>query len=139
MIDLIKFIVTHEGRQWAYLGYLGECLSLVKRYIQDMTGIDPPASGTGSAWGYWKIFPAPLGRYYERIEYLEGVNFPTPGDIVIWQPSKYASQYGHIDICVVSYPEAGVFVGFDQNWKGRRSAHLVTHTMRDVIGWLRAK
>ncbi len=133
---ILEFVAKYENKllAWPKGMYAGECLSLAKQYIQEMYDIYPPASGTGSAYGYWLNFPDPLGSVLEKVEYAPGL-VPNQGDIVIWRPTP-AGVYGHIDIFVCG--DERRFVGFDQNWGGRK-AHLVMHDYQNVVGWLRGK
>ncbi len=111
--------------------YRGECLSLVKQYIQERYAISPPPSGVGSAWGYWTNFPDPLPSVLAKVEYAPGA-YPAAGDIVIWRKTGRMLD-GHISIAVTGYQEG--FIGFEQNWF-TRAAGLVWHNYKDVYGWL---
>lgn len=139
MIDLSDFIAKYQNESIGYPGgmYRGECLSLVKQYILERYGIDPPPSGVGSAWGYWVNFPEPLRSVFRKIEYTpENPPFMWPGDIIIWRKTPKMLN-GHIAICFDSNWDNG-FISFDQNWFGR-AAGLVWHEYSpDIYGWLRA-
>lgn len=135
MIGLSEFISKYQNKVIGYPGgmYRGECLSLVKQYILERYGIDPPPSGVGSAWGYWVNFPEPLPRVFEKFEYPP--EFMWPGDIIIWRKTPKMLD-GHIAICVDSNWANG-FISFEQNWYSRK-AMLVWHEYTpDIYGWLR--
>lgn len=135
-MNLNEFVAKYEGQTVGYPdgSYVGECLSIVKRYILECFNLNPPPSGSGSAYGYWSNFPDPLGEVFKKVENtVDGV--PKRGDIVIWQPWS-TNQYGHIDIFLDG--NEFWFNGFDQNWGGRH-AHKVTHDYKNVVGWLTPK
>lgn len=129
----LGFVDKYQRKTVGYPGgmYYGECLSLVKRYIQELYGIDPPASGVKAAWGYWDLFPEPLPQAFDRVAYELG-KMPSPGDIVIWKKTAKIPN-GHISIAVSGYPEG--FISFEQNWY-RKEASLVLHDYANVYGWL---
>jgi len=133
-MNLQGFISKYQGKTKGYPtdnDYQGECLSIVKLYIKEVFNINPPPSGSNSAYGYWSNFPSPLNTVFKKVAYSPGL-IPQPGDIPIWN-TKVGNGYGHIDVVV----DAGRnnFTGFDQNWGGRH-AHLVTHDYSNIVGWL---
>lgn len=133
-----QFIDKYIGKTKGYptdADYNGECLSLVKLYIKEIHGINPPPSGTNSAYGYWTNFPNPLGTVFTKVEYKDGV-IAKKGWIAIWKPT-IGNKYGHIDI-VVKDGDQDFFSGFDQNWNGRQ-AHLVSHNYENIEGFLAPK
>lgn len=138
MKTLNQFIKDYEGKSVGYPDgkYVGECLSIVKLYIKECFGIDPPPSGTNSAYGYWSNFPTPLGTVFEKIENTPD-NFPSLGDIVIWKPWE-TNKYGHIDICVDDKADVDGFAGMDQNW-GMKTFERIGHDYKNVVGWLTPK
>lgn len=111
--------------------YKGECLSLVKRYIQERFGIYPPASGCNAARCYWSNFPDPLGSVFKKVPNTWSL-LPKKGWIPVWD-SNAGGGYGHISVWL----EGGLstFVSFDQNWGGRH-AHKVTHNYNNISGFL---
>lgn len=115
--------------------YVGECLSLVKWYIKKCFGIDPPPSGTNSAYGYWSNFPNPLGTVFEKVK-NEVNTIPKSGWIAIWKPWD-GNPYGHIDV-VLEGADKNQFPGLDQNWGGRQ-AQVVKHDYDNVVGFLKPK
>jgi len=65
MKTLEQFLSDYLGKSKGYPddnSYKGECLSIYKIYIKECFGINPPPSGTNSAYGYWSNFPNPLGE-----------------------------------------------------------------------------
>ena len=126
-----EFVSKYNGKTIGYNGYVGECLSLVKQYIKEVYGIEPPPSGVNSAWGYWTNFPNPLGQVFEKVPNTPN-GVPKKGDIIIWN-SAVGGGYGHIAIFIEG--NASSFKSFDQNWGGRQ-AHIQGHYYNNVLGWL---
>ena len=131
-----EFVTKYNGKTLGYPdgSFVGECLSLVKVYIKEMFGINPPPSGTNSAYGYWSKFPSPLDTIFEKVV-NEITSVPKKGDLIIWKPTS-SNKYGHIDIWIDG--DVNEFLGFDQNFYGRH-AHLQKHSYNNVIGWLHPK
>jgi hypothetical protein len=133
------FIKKYQGKTVGFPDnnfYKGECLSLVKVYIKETTGIYPPASGCNGARCYWSIFPSPLSQVFEKIPNTPDFT-PIEGDIMVWN-EKTGGGYGHIAICTGKNTGTQYFESFDQNWQGRH-AHLVNHNYKNVYGVLRLK
>lgn len=133
-----EFFKKYDGLTKGYPDdskYLGECLSIVKLFIKEVHQINPPPSGTNSAYGYWSNFPDPLGTVFEKVSYTSGMDF-YEGDIPIWKPTT-SNPFGHIDILVKKDSES-TFIGFDQNWNGKQS-HFQQHNLINIAGCLRAK
>jgi len=130
------FISKYSGKTIGYPdgSYVGECLSLVKVYIKEKYGFNPPPSGSNSAYGYWSNFPNPLGDYFTKV-ISTPTNFPKKGDIPIWNTNA-GGGYGHISIAING--DANKFSSFDQNWNGKQ-AHIVEHNYTNVKGWLTPK
>jgi hypothetical protein len=126
-----EFIKKYQGQAIGYNGYVGECLSLVKQYIKEVFGIEPPPSGTNSAYGYWSNFPNPLPTIFDKVN----TGIPQKGDIVIWKPTA-GNPYGHIAIFVEGDDKS--FRSFDQNYGGKQ-AHIQNHSYASVVGWLHPK
>jgi len=137
-MNYIQFRDKSIGKTVGYPNseYMGECLSLVKRYITDVFGVFAPASGNGSASGYWLNFPSPLPSIFERVK-NEASNVPKQGDIMLWLAYS-GNQYGHISI--IDSADSMSFTSLDQNWNGK-AAKLVKHNYTNpaVIGWLTPK
>lgn len=133
-IKVDEFVKKYEGQTLGYPEgqYIGQCLSLVKIYIKEVFGINPPPSGSNSAYGYWINFPNPLSEVFVKVP-SNGASFK--GCIPIWNTSV-GNGFGHIDI-LLETNEAG-FVGFDANWGGTK-AHKQTHNYANVVGWLAPK
>ena len=130
-MTLDEFIKKYQGQAIGYNGYVGECLSLVKQYIKEVFGIEPPPSGTNSAYGYWSNFPNPLPTIFDKVD--SGI--PQKGDIVIWKPTA-GNPYGHIAIFIEGDDKS--VRSFDQNWGGKQ-AHIQNHSYASVVGWLHPK
>ena len=129
-----SFIERYRGKVKGFptdASYKGECLSLVKIYIQEVFGISAPPSGTGTAFGYWKNFPGSLPRKFVQVD-IRTRAVPQKGDILVWSESR-DRKAGHIDIFIAGDDKS--FVGFDQNWGGKE-AHLQKHRYDGVVGWL---
>lgn len=133
MITLEQFLKKYLGKSIGYPAgsYVGECLSIVKQYIKECFGIEPPPSGSGSAYGYWSNFPNPLGEKFEKIENTPTL-IPQVGWIVIWKPWS-TNQYGHI--AIIKDGDTNRFVSYDQNW-GTKNFVEINHTYKDVVGFL---
>jgi len=114
--------------------YPGQCLSLVKTYIQERYGIYPPASGCNGARCYWSLFPDPLGTVLRLVPNTIDV-IPKEGWIAVWNATQ-SNEYGHIGI-ILDATQTG-FTSFDSNWGGR-FAQKVTHDYNNVAGFLAPK
>lgn len=113
--------------------YKGQCLSIVKLYIKECFGIDPPPSGTNSAYGYWSNFPDPLGTKFTKIlNYKDTV--PEAGWIAIWQPWDN-NPYGHIAI-VAEGSTTGTLKNYAQNWTSK-VFQLESNRYTNVVGFLK--
>lgn len=131
------FLAKYLGGTWGYPtqnDYLGECLSLVKWYIKECFKFSPPASGTGGAYGYWSVFPNPLGTYFNKVENTP-TGVPKQGDIIIWN-TNVGGGHGHISI--FDSGDVNQFISCDQNYYGKQ-AHLQKHNWTNVVGWLTPK
>lgn len=96
-------VTKYQGQQVAFLGYPGQCLSLVKQYIKDTYDIAPPASGNGEGSGYYTDLPAPLQEYFTKENWVSGQAYPK-GSLVV----NVATD--HIALLVASGPvDATVF------------------------------
>lgn len=133
-MTLEEFIKKYIGKSVGYPEgeFVGECLSSVKWYIKEVFGINPPPSGSNSAYGYWSNFPIPLGEIFEKINNTPN-NVPQRGDIIVWKPWS-TNQYGHIAIFESGNLDS--FKSWDQNWDGKE-LHLQPHDYKNVTGWLR--
>lgn len=129
------FISRYQGKTIGYPpgSYVGECLSLVKQYIKERYGINPPPSGCNAARCYWSLFPDPLGEKFKLVRNTADV-IPKKGWIPVWN-ANVGGGYGHI--AIVSDDNATIhrFNSFDQNWGGRQ-AHIVDHDYSHVEGFL---
>jgi len=130
------FVKKYDGKVVCFPegSFCGECLSLVKIYIQERYGIYPPASGCNGARCYWSLFPDPLGTVLRLVSNTVDV-IPKEGWIAVWNATQ-SNEYGHIGI-VLDATQTG-FTSFDSNWGGR-FAHKVTHDYNNVAGFLAPK
>lgn len=138
MITLQQFLDKYLGQSKGYptdTQYKGECLSIVKLYILECFGINPPPSGSGSAYGYWSNFPNPLGEKFEKILNTDDL-IPEKGWIAIWQPWS-ANQYGHISI-VADGSTTGTLKNYAQNWTSR-IFQLESNRYTNIVGFLKPK
>ena len=135
-MTLSDFINKYKGISVCYPTgqYCSECLSLCKQYIKELFRINPPASGTNSAYGYWSNFPSPLPNKFIKVQNTPS-GVPKEGDIIIWKPWS-TNKYGHIAIFIAG--NANNFKSFDQNYGGKQ-AHIQNHNYTNVIGWLSLK
>jgi uncharacterized coiled-coil protein SlyX len=136
MKTLEQFLSDYLGKSKGYPDgkYVGECLSIVKIYIKECFGINPPPSGTNSAYGYWTNFPNPLGEVFEKIENTDTL-IPEKGWIVIWKPWE-TNKYGHI--AIIKDGNLNNFNSYDQNW-GTKNFVEINHTYDNVVGFLKPK
>lgn len=134
-MTLQEFLNKYLGQSKGYptdSQYKGECLSIVKLYIKECFGIEPPPSGTNSAYGYWSKFPSPLGTKFDKVENTDEL-IPQEGWIAIWQPWS-SNQYGHISI-VAKDCTAGTLKNYAQNWTSK-IFQLESNRYTNVIGFL---
>jgi len=106
-----------------------------KLYIKECFGINPPASGTNSAYGYWSNFPSPLGTAFEKVENTDEL-IPKKGWIAIWQPWS-SNPYGHIAI-VADGCTTGTLKNYAQNWTSK-TFQLESNRYTNVVGFLKPK
>jgi len=135
MISLDEFIQKYKGKTVCYPEgkYCGQCLSLVKWYIKEVFGIDPPASGCNGARCYWSIFPSPLDSIFEKVPNRPDL-VPKKGWVAVWDGSV-GSGAGHIGIVADDKATKSTFNSFDSNW-GSKTAQIVTHNYNNVYGFL---
>ena len=136
MISLDEFIEKYKGKSVGYPNdnyFKGECLSLVKWYIKEVFGIDPPASGCNGARCYWSIFPSPLDSIFEKVPNRPDL-VPKKGWVAVWDGSVGGGA-GHIGIVADDKATKSTFNSFDSNW-GSKTAQIVTHNYNNVYGFL---
>lgn len=136
MISFDEFIAKYLGQSKGYptdSNYKGECLSIVKLYIKECFGIEAPASGTGSAYGYWSKFPNPLNTIFEKIEHVSGL-IPQKGWIAIWKPWE-ENECGHISM-VTDNCISKILFNYAQNWTSK-IFQLEKTSYNNVIGYLK--
>lgn len=137
MKTLEQFLSDYLGQSKGYPEgkFVGECLSICKLYIKECFGIDPPPSGTNSAYGYWSNFPNPLCEVFEKIENTDDL-IPEYGWIAIWKPWS-TNQYGHIAIVDKGCTKY-ILKDIAQNWSGK-NFQRITQDYTNVIGYLKPK
>lgn len=138
MKTLEQFLDTFLGGSWGYPDvnhFKGECLSICKIYIKECFGIEPPPSGTNSAYGYWSNFPNPLGEKFEKVLNTDDL-IPEKGWIAIWKPWA-SNPYGHIAI-VADGCTTGTLKNYAQNWTSK-TFQLESNRYTNVIGFLKPK
>lgn len=136
MVTLEQFVSKYLGQTKGYPTdeyYKGQCLSIVKLYIKECFGIDPPPSGTNSAYGYWSNFPSPLGTVFEKVVNTDEL-IPEPGWIAIWQPWA-SNEYGHIAI-VAEGSTTSTLKNYAQNWTSK-VFQLESNRYTNVVGFLK--
>jgi hypothetical protein len=135
-MTLQEFLNKYLGKTKGYPDdsqYLGQCLSIVKLYIKECFGINPPPSGTNSAYGYWSNFPNPLGEVFDKVENTPDL-IPQEGWIAIWKPWT-SNIYGHIAI-VASGSTTGTLKNYAQNWTSK-VFQLESNRYTNVVGFLK--
>lgn len=134
MITLQEFIKKYQGKYSGYPEgkYVGECLSIVKLYIKECFGIDPPPSGTNSAYGYWSNFPNPLPTVFSKMENTPDL-IPKSGWIAIWKPWN-TNEFGHIAIVDEGCTSTKLY-NWAQNWTSRMF-QKETNNYNNVVGFL---
>lgn len=98
MSALIDFVSRYANQQLTDNsgGYKGECLSLVKRYAQEVQGVENADivlhAVNGAAKDLW-LSPADLqNQYYDRVA------TPEPGDFAVYTNGKYGDVAVYIGI-----------------------------------------
>lgn len=130
LISLKEFILKYKGSAvdvpW---GHLGECVSLVQRYVNECHGL-PLYRKNGSVYarGHAKNFG------YNLIADGDAtfVNAPKYGDIVVWG-KDVAKGYGHVSIYIDDKND------FDQNRSKDRTAKTRTRLAVKPIAYVRMK
>ena len=137
MKTLEQFLSDYLGKSKGYPDgkFVGECLSICKIYIKECFGINPPASGSGSAYGYWSNFPSPLGEVFEKVENTIDL-VPEKGWIGIMKPWK-ENPYGHIFI-VADGSTKNICKNWAQNWTSK-TFQLESNKYTHIIGYLKPK
>ncbi len=135
MKTLEQFLSDYLGKSKGYPdgSFVGECLSICKIYIKECFGIEPPPSGTNSAYGYWSNFPNPLGEKFEKVLNTDDL-IPQKGWIAIWKPWA-SNPYGHIAI-VADGCTTGTLKNYAQNWSSKNFQEE-SQSYTNVIGFLK--
>jgi hypothetical protein len=138
MKSLEQFLLDYLGKSKGYptdKEYLGECLSIAKIYIKECFGIEPPPSGTNSAYGYWSNFPNPLGTVFEKVKNTDDL-IPEKGWVGIMEPWD-GNPYGHIFI-VADGSTKSICKNWAQNWSSK-TFQLESNRYTNVVGFLKPK
>ena len=136
MKTIEQFLSDYLGKSKGYPDdsqYKGQCLSIVKIYIKECFGINPPPSGTNSAYGYWSNFPSPLDTVFERVLNTIDV-IPEYGWIAVWKPWS-GNTYGHIAIVDRGCTQT-VLKNLAQNWSSKNFQEE-SQSYTNVIGFLK--
>jgi len=137
-ITLEEFLSKYLGKSKGYptdSQYPGQCLSICKLYIKECFGIDPPSSGTGSAYGYWSNFPSPLDTVFNKVENTSDL-IPQKGWIGIMKPWD-SNPYGHIFI-VADGSTKSICKNWAQNWTSK-VFQLESNKYTYIVGFLKPK
>lgn len=103
----------------------GECVGLVELWI-DMLGLP-------HVWGDAKDLLANADAGHFRRVNNGPDNYPSPGDIVVWNDS-WGSGHGHTAIAVTGAP--ALFIAFEQNDPIGSTPALKCYDYKGVAGWL---
>ena len=134
-MTLQAFLDKYNGKIVGYPDdqhYLGECLSVCKLYVKECFGINPPPSGSNSAYGYWSNFPNPLEIVFIKVKNTKDAVIER-GDIPIWT-TAVGGGFGHIEICTRGGKDD--FESFGANWGGKQ-CHFQIHDFKNIAGWLK--
>ena len=120
--------------------YLGQCVSLIKRYhVEVVGGAMYALGGNGGAFNEWDLFASipELKSHYTQVAASSAVK---KGDIVVWGPTS-TNQYGHIALVTSDAGAGASFTVLESNYKksggnGIVSTRNVT-TRSNVRGFLR--
>lgn len=132
-MTLDDFISKYKiGKSYAYNGtYKGECVSLVKCYIDEVLGKTPQA--IGNAKDYWaKRNGAYLKSIFTPIANTPDF-VPRRGDVFV----RTSGVYGHIGIVLNATKD--YFYTIEQNYNGCRVVKNIKHTDWNNINFLRPK
>lgn len=129
-MTLDEFVTTYNGTKVVD----GQCVALIKRYEEEVLGIEGKA--IGNAHNYYDNYETEEFLYtnYIRIEKTEE-NYPQKGDLVVWN-TNVGNGAGHIAIAYSDFSTTS-FKSFDQNWSQPLLCTLETHSYNNVSGWLR--
>lgn len=135
MKTLEQFLSDYLGQSKGYPdgSFIGECLSICKIYIKECFGIEPPPSGTNSAYGYWSNFPNPLGTVFEKVKNTDDL-IPEKGWVGIMEPWD-GNPYGHIFI-VADGSTKSICKNWAQNWTSK-IFQLESNRYTNVVGFLK--
>lgn len=137
LITLDVFVTTNLGKELDFDGVFdGQCVDLVRYYIQDVLGFPQPLPVVG-ARNLWLNFDIDenLYGYYDRIPNTP-FGRPNKGDIMVWDANK-GGGFGHTSV----FLEGGLFKfrSFDQNDPTLSVCTVTEHDFSSLYGWLSPK
>lgn len=108
-------------------GVGGQCVDLTNVWLAEVRALRPLRLNAKD-WATVAVF----GHVWTP---NTAVNFPSPGDIVVWHPyPPYGiGVFGHIAICVAA--DAAHLITIDQDWPLNAPTGIVVHTYAGVAGW----
>lgn len=136
-MTLDQFVTQHTNKFIDFDNFAGgQCMDLFRFYVRDVLGYPQPRPVRGAA-NIWLNYDTDLNlsTFYDKIPNTPN-GVPQKGDVMIWNMSAGAG-YGHIS--VVLSGDVNSFVSFDQNFPTNSPCVKVTHTYKNVYGWLRPK
>lgn len=123
----------------------GQCYPLIQHYIQALGYAWRNRDPSGNAFDLYEHFGTNgLGAFFEQVPFAGDANEPQVGDIVVYGPGGFVSEYGHAAV-VTDVRGSGPLFRYetaDQNSGGRM---FVTLNWRDfspaynTLGYLRPK
>lgn len=131
-MTLSEFILKYAGRKVDYDGYYGaQCVDLFRTYCEYVWGLPHMGSveGAKDLWHRWERLPLEKA-------YLDRLQEPRQGDVVVWDESK-TNPFGHVAIYVCDID--GQMLVFEQNGFKQDGAKLALRTRDNLLGFLRKK
>jgi hypothetical protein len=137
-MTLQDFIDRYDGKHLDWDGAFGtQCVDEARFYFSEVCKVAKQPAGVVGAKDFFLNFDKDpvLRENFIKIENTPDL-VPKPGDIVIWDKTA-ANPYGHIAIFVKGDVQS--FDSFDQNLPTGSACHIVHHTYKNVLGFLRPK
>lgn len=122
-MNIDTFIERWTGKPITWNGFT-QCVALARQYCKEAYGYSFP--GVQGAINIWDL---PF-KGFTKIKHEVGSG-PEKGDIVIFK----GNTYGHVAIALKSTRRS--ITSFDQNFPKGSLPRLVTHTYKNVIGYIR--
>ena len=124
-MNTIDFFLKYKGKFIdSDNAYGSQCVDLIKAYFKEVLNLVPIQ---GNAIDYWKDLPG-----FIRFE-NKGLQWPKPGDIVIWNTGY--NPYGHI--AIVNWVRTFDIGVFEQNNPVGSPCRYWIHSYKNILGWLR--